>query len=342
MRAVLLAAGEGKRLRPATLSRPKPFLPLAGTTLFNHNLRCLNELGVRDPVVVINYMKERVSQLLDSIGIRWVDQGEPKGTGHALMVAREWVRGKFVVSYSDVYLPCKVFREAASVNSDYVVVAARVETPWEFGVIKLEDGKFKGIVEKPPRGEEPSNLVVAGLFVFNDSIFDYLELLKPSPRGEYELTEAITTAAEKDIAVVISDEWLDAGRPRDFLKAQRILFNGSRVHETSRVINSKIIPPVIVGPNSEVRDSTIGPFVYLEGENRVSNATVSDSVLMRGSEVLESDVSWAILADGSRVLKSKAVPGPEGFSLVTAPEVVIIGCLLSSERAWSSKRCTSS
>ncbi len=341
MKAVLLAAGEGKRLRPATLSRPKPFLPIAGTTLFHHNLSCLRRAGVTDFLVVVNYMKDRVTKILERDGLSWIDQGEPMGTGHAVMVTRGTMSGRFFVSYSDVYLPCGVFEKASRSASDFVVVAAEVEKPWEFGVILLEGGKFKGIIEKPRKGEEPSNLVVAGLFVFNESIYDYLDRISVSPRGEYELTDAITQASkEVNVEVIISHKWADAGRPFDFLRVQRFMMNGVQVHETSEVRGSKIIPPVIIGPDVRVEGSVLGPYVYLEGSNEVIDSELSDAVVMKGSSINSSTVKWAIISDNNLVESSKLLPGPEGFSAVTAPDISLEGCTMSSVRVWSEEDCS--
>ncbi len=341
MKAVLLAAGEGKRLRPATLSRPKPFLPIAGTTLFHHNLHCLKRAGVNDFLVIINYMKEKVVKILEKDGLLWIDQGEPKGTGHAVMATKGAISGKFFVAYSDVYLPCDVFERASRSTSDFVVVAAEVEKPWEFGVIMLEEGKFRGIVEKPRKGEEPSNLVIAGLFMFNDSIYDYLDRISVSPRGEYELTDAITQASKDvEIEVIVSHKWMDAGRPPDFLRVQRFMMNGVQVHETSEVRDSKLIPPVIIGPHVRVKSSIVGPYVYLEGNNEVFDSELSDAVVMIGSSLSSSTIKWAIISENNRIDSSKLLPGPEGFSAVTAPNISLEGCTISSARIWSEKDCS--
>ncbi len=342
MNAVLLAAGEGKRLRPATLSRPKPFLPIAGTTLFHHNLSCLKNSGADDFLVVINYMKDKVSKIVEGEGLSWVDQGEPKGTGHAVMVVRGKVSGRFFVSYSDVYLPCEVFKRAADSRSDFVIVAAEVDKPWEFGVIVLDRGRFKGIVEKPERGKEPSNLVIAGLFLFEDSIFDYLDKIRLSPRGEYELTDAITQAAEDvDVDVIVSPEWMDAGRPQDFLSVQRMLMSETVIHETAEVKDSRVIPPVVIGPNVRVEGSVVGPYVYLEGDNEVYDSKISDSVVMRGSWLRSSFVEGAIISDKNLIKSSKLTYGEEGFSAVTAPGISLVECSLSSARVWSERDCSS-
>ncbi len=349
MKAALLAAGKGKRLRPATEARPKPLLPIAGSTLFEFNFSLIRD---KETYAVVSYRKELFVELSDRLGFRVIDQGRPMGTGHAVMRLGEEVRDDFLLLYSDIYLPPDSIGriESLSDSFDHVVAVTPVDRPWEFGVVELSSGLLRRIVEKPRRGEEPSNLIVAGAFYLSQTILDHLMDVPLSPRGEIELTDALTLAASRGerVGVVTISPWVDAGRPRDFLLAQRYLMNdmigGERPLPSGYTLEGDILlsgtgaledsemegPAVVAGL---VRESTIGSYTYLEGGSSVTGSKVTNSVIMRGSEVLRSSISDSLVADEGRI---------EGSSLegcVTAPSLRVVGCTLTGERIWEGREC---
>ncbi len=353
MRAVLLAAGEGKRLRPVTLERPKPVIPLAGFSLAHYHLSLLSSLGVDEVAVVVGFGEEKVKAILGDgrelgVEITYVRQDHQLGTAHALMVAERWLGGSepFLLIYSDVYLPPntpKALLSAIEENgAEAAVAVASVERPWEFGVVEADSrGRLRRIVEKPRRGEEPSNLVIAGAFALRRSIFDELRNTKPSPRGELELTDSITMLASRsDVLLVrVGDRWTDAGRPGDLLKASAYLLddvaesrlprtllklvNGRFYLKKSTEEGAEIRPPVFVGTGAVLKEGSIlGPYAVLEGFNSVgSGSSVEYSILLSGSSVgARSRVKRAILCSNSSLPpETEALPGDGGFSVVVGP-----------------------
>ncbi len=353
MRAVLLAAGEGKRLRPVTLDRPKPVIPLAGFSLAHYHLSLLSSLGVDEVAVVVGFGEEKVRAALGDgrelgLEITYVRQDRQLGTAHALMVAEQWLEGSepFLLIYSDVYLPPNTPKALLSAieeeGAEAAVAVATVERPWEFGVVEADPrGRLRRIVEEPKRGEEPSNLVIAGAFAFRRSIFGELRGTKPSPRGELELTDSITMLASRSDVLLVSvgDRWTDAGRPGDLLKASAYLLDdvaGSRLPqallkivsgrfylEKSAGEGAKIIPPAFVGIDVVLEgDSVLGPYSVLEGFNSVgSGSSVEYSLLLNGSSVgAGSRVKRAILCSNSSLPPgTKALSGDGGFSVVVGP-----------------------
>ncbi len=349
MKAALLAAGKGKRLRPATEARPKPLLPIAGSTLFEYNLSLVQNLEV---YAVVSYRKELFIDLSRRLGFRIVDQGRPMGTGHAVMKLGEVVRDDILLLYADIYLPPDSVERILSYRDryDHVVAVTPVERPWEFGVVELSSGLLKRIVEKPKRGEEPSNLIVAGAFLLSQSIFDHLMDVTLSPRGEIELTDALTLAASRGerVGVVTISPWVDAGRPLDFLLAQKYLLNdvisGERTPPSGYTLEGDILisstgvvedseldgPSVIAG---SLRKSTLGPYSYLETGSGAYRSKIMNSIVMTGSSVLDSLVTDSLITDGSSV---------EGSTLarsVTAPSSRVINCELEEEKVWESREC---
>lgn len=321
LKAALLAAGKGNRLRPATDYIPKPLLPIACSTLLESNLLQVRRFG--EVYVVVCHKKELFREYETRYDLRLVDQGEPLGTGHAVLKLADLVKEDLLLVYSDVYLP-PGFLDAMLAEKDrydHLVAVSPVERPWEFGVVRRDGPLLKGIVEKPRKGEEPSNLVVAGAFVLSQSIFDVLRRLGPSPRGEVELTSALTEAAKRGerVGVIEVKPWVDAGRREDFLKAQELLLrdllsglreipSGFRVEgfliigEHASISESRLEGPSCI--DAEVESSTIGPNVYLQ-ESKVMRSRVRDSVVMRGSLLLGSEVISSIVSMGVSISDSR-------------------------------------
>jgi len=349
LKAALLAAGKGKRLRPATEARPKPLLPIAGSTLFEYNFSLISDLQV---YAVVSYRKELFIDLSQRLNFKVVDQGKPMGTGHAVMKLGEEVKDDILLIYADIYLPPDSVERILSYRDryDHVVAVTPVERPWEFGVVELSSGLLRRIVEKPRRGEEPSNLIVAGAFFLSQSIFDHLMDVTLSPRGEIELTDALTLAASRGerVGVVTISPWVDAGRPSDFLLAQKYLLNdvisGERSPPEGYVLEGDILisstgviesselegPSVVAGL---LRESTLGPYSYLEAGSRVANSKVLNSIVMRGSSVLKSEVTDSLIADDG------VVEGSTLTSSVTAPSSRIVNCEIEGEKVWESRVC---
>ncbi|MEM3371495.1 MAG: sugar phosphate nucleotidyltransferase [Candidatus Korarchaeum sp.] len=324
MKAALLAAGKGNRLRPATDLIPKPLLPIACSTLLGHNLLQLTQF--QDIYVVVCYMRELFREYERKYGLKLIDQGEPLGTGHAVLKLADFVRDDLLLVYSDIYLPPGFLNDmlAKKDKYDHLVAVAPVERPWEFGVIEKEGSLLKRIVEKPRRGEEPSNLVVAGAFLLSQSIFDVLARLGPSPRGEIELTSALTEVARRGerVGLVEVHPWVDAGRREDFLRAQELLLRDllsgyRRVPEGFRVEGSLVVggdasalESTFLGPsciNARVENSTVGPNVYLQRDSVVMRSKVRDSVVMTGSLIESSEVLSSIVSGDARILNSVVI-----------------------------------
>ncbi len=351
MKAVLLAAGKGKRLRPATEARPKPLLPIAGSTLFEYNLSVISDFP--NVYVVVSYGKELFQELADGYGFTPVDQGEPMGTGHAVLKLGEVTRDDLLLIYSDIYLPPGTREKILSYTDryDHVVAVTPVDRPWEFGVVELEDGLLKRIVEKPPKGEEPSNLIIAGAFFLSQTIFDHVREVGPSPRGEIELTDALTRAAKEGerIGVVEISPWVDAGRPDDFLRAQKLLLDdvieGKRSPPKGyRIEGDLLISGDVDLSNSEVSGpsalgecllakSKVGPYSYLEHHSEITHCVVSNSIIMRRSKLSFSSIESSLITDGSVIITSDL------RRVITAPSVRVEGCSLSEEKLWENKFC---
>ncbi len=299
MKAVILAAGKGERLQPITHTRPKPLVPILDKPLIVWTLEALRSVGVDEAVVVVSYMADAVARALEEYraeipSVRLVDQGEELGTGDALMKAAGLVEGDFLVVYGDLLVEETVLRKLVDAPGDAVLGAVRVPNPWDYGVLRVSpDMRLQGIVEKPPRGSEPSNLVNAGVYRFSDDVFSYLEGVGLSPRGEVELTDAVTAmAGERRVTVVelSSDEWFEVGKPWNVLEANRRKLDALRSQEVRGEVEdgARLKGPVVVEEGAVVRSGSyiVGPAYIGRGASVGPNSYIrSYTVLGRGSRV---------------------------------------------------------
>ena len=308
MQSIILAAGEGSRMRPLTANTPKVMLPVAGKPLLEEIILRAIDAGSDRFVIVVGYQADRVrSHFGDGsrLGVRieYAVQERQLGTGHALMAAESKAADHFLVLNGDVLPDTDSLR--AMGREDAAVSAIRVDDPTRYGVFLEENGIFKSVVEKSP--EPPSNLANAGIYVLNRSVFDVLRAMPLSERGEYELTDALNSlAARETIKIVNLKSWLEIGRPWDILAANetmlkalepRILgdvepgatLKGSvSVGENSQIMAGAYIEgPVIIGENCKIGPNCyIRPSTCIGDDVRVGNAVeIKNSAIFSGTKI---------------------------------------------------------
>ena len=313
MKAVILAAGEGQRLRPLTYTRPKHMIPVAGKPILEYLINALKESGIEEILIVVNYGADAIREYFgDGSGygakIEYIYQKEISGTAGAILSAREYVNGPFLAVNGDILVSpdaIKLVMDKFNMGGSAVVLAAvRVSRPEEFGVLKVKDEELIDIMEKPAT-DIPSNLVNAGIYAFSPDIFDYIGRTRVTEGGELEITYSIRLMVNENRRVSVvemsGEKWLDIGRPWDLLEANaRILcqIKPSILGEVEE--GARIKGPVFVGEGALIRSgsyvegpvfigcgSEIGPNCYIRpytsiGRNvRVGNACeVKNSILM--------------------------------------------------------------
>ena len=223
MQCVILAAGEGTRMRPLTLTMPKPLVPVCGVPLIEHIVRPLPAI-IDELIIVIGYKGEMIREYCGTEfhgkKVTYVQQENPKaGTADALMYAHGIAKEKFLVLYADDIHGAPALAEV--VMKEAGMLAARSETPEKFGVLVLnEDGSLREIVEKPL--VPPSNYVNIGGFVVTEEIFAIHTALSSS--GEYYLTDTVTEYAKTHpVTVVEQAVWIPVGCPEDIPKAEAVV-----------------------------------------------------------------------------------------------------------------------
>ena len=199
MKAVILAAGKGERLKPLTETRPKHLIPLGGRPLLEWTLLRLKEVGVSNVLLVTHFMEEQIKMYfgdgsLLGMSIKYIHQEEMMGTADAFSIAEEYVGSEnFIGMYGDLFVSpntLRVLLENHNLDETNISVLP-VDDPSQWGIVDLEDSYVRRIVEKPPPEEAPSNLANAGLYVFNPKIFQSIRETGLSTRNEYEITDSL-------------------------------------------------------------------------------------------------------------------------------------------------------
>ncbi len=234
MKAVLLAAGEGTRLRPLTEDKPKGMVEVAGKPILTHCFEQLAELGADELLVVVGYMKETIIEHygddFEDIPITYAHQREQNGLAHALLTVEEYIDEPFMLMLGDNIFRANLQDVLNRQQEDRADAAFLVEeVPWEeasrYGVCDTNKyGEIVEVVEKPD--DPPSNLVMTGFYTFTPAIFHACHLVQPSNRGEYEISDAVDLLLQsgRTIDAIRMDGWrIDVGYPEDRDRAEQLL-----------------------------------------------------------------------------------------------------------------------
>ncbi len=237
MKAVVLAAGEGTRLRPLTEDKPKGMVEVAGKPILTHCFEQLAELGADELLVVVGYMKETIIEHygddFEGIPITYAHQREQKGLAHALLTVEEHIDEAFVLMLGDNVFRANLQDVVNRQHEDRADAAFLVEeVPWEeasrYGVCDTNKyGEIVEVVEKPD--DPPSNLVMTGFYTFTPAIFHACHLVQPSGRDEYEISDAVDLLLQsgRTIDAIRMDGWrVDVGYPEDRDRAEQLLQDG--------------------------------------------------------------------------------------------------------------------
>lgn len=307
MQTIVLAAGQGTRMRPLTDSIPKPMLPVAGQPIVAHTLGAAIAAGATELVLVVGYQAEDVESYFGDtyrgVPITYVEQTEQRGTAHAVRTASTTLKdAPFVVLNGDALYDTASL--ARLYDAGPAVGTYRVDDPSQYGVLELDGDHVTGVIEKPP--DPPSDLINTGAYVFPAEARDLLDV-DASERGELELTDVLATVCDHyDVTPVPFDRWLDVGRPWELLEANEwkladldpeieghvsddATLRGTVVVEEGTTIEPGVVidgPAYIsegasVGPNAYVRGHTyLGPDVHVGHSVEIKN-----SVIMAGTNV---------------------------------------------------------
>lgn len=300
MKAIILSAGEGTRMRPLTLTKPKTMLPVAGKPIIQYNIESLRDSEVTDILLIVNYKESMVRNYFKDgkelgVNITYKTQKELSGTANAIGYGENFVDNEFIVLNGDIILDndliTNIIDEYSKNNSDTLMVLTEVEDPTLFGVVELEGDVVKKIIEKPTLEEAPSNYVNTGIYIFNNDIFDKINKTEKSSRGEYEITDSLAMQIEdnKTIWGFKSDKkWLDVGRPWELIE-----INEYFLEEITTNIKGKVEPGAHIHGNIYLGEgSVIKSGVYITGSVYIGeNCDIGPNCYIRGSSYFGDNVN---------------------------------------------------
>jgi glucose-1-phosphate thymidylyltransferase len=321
MKALILAGGAGTRLRPITHTRAKQLVPVANTPILFYGIQAMVAAGITDIGVIIGDTGPEVREALGDgsrFGARvtYIPQEAPLGLAHCVLIAHDFLGDEDFVMYlgdnlleQDLAAFVEAF-ESARAGADppaAQILLKQVPDPHRFGIASLDEhGNVVSLVEKP--ADPPSDLALVGVYLFDRTIHDAVRAIRPSARGELEITDAIQWLIDSGHRVrteLLTGWWIDTGKLTPLLEANRLLLEKleTRVEGTvderstidgrvvveagAEIVNSTLRGPVAIAAGTRVVDSFIGPFTAIGADCEILNSEIEHSVLMEKARVLD-------------------------------------------------------
>jgi bifunctional UDP-N-acetylglucosamine pyrophosphorylase/glucosamine-1-phosphate N-acetyltransferase len=309
MKALVLAAGEGTRMKPLTSKLPKPLLPVAGKPCIRHTVDALKKAKVTEIVFVVGFQRKEIQQYLEAIpGIdaSFIEQKKRLGTAHAIGMAQTLMKDPFLCLNGDVVATSKTIKGMMKSFKDRggpVMAVAEVEDPKGYGIVNVDTstGLVKNILEKPKR--VTSKLINTGLYLFTADIFEAIDKTQQSPRGEYEITESISKLQDKASPFQMEEAYIDISVPWDLLTANEFLMEGLKGQVKKGQLESGVTVHgnLVLGKGTTVKSGTyiegnviigegakIGPGTYLRGSTYIGDRChIGGSVEIKNSIVMD-------------------------------------------------------
>ncbi|MEM0373828.1 MAG: glucose-1-phosphate thymidylyltransferase [Sulfolobaceae archaeon] len=329
MEAVILHGGQGTRLRPLTHTGPKQLIKVAGKPVSQWVLEQIRDAGIREIIIVLgdNNPMKVVEYYGDGtkfgVNIHYVYQGKARGLADAIYRVKDLVSDKFIVYLGDNLVPYDL-NKFSKFEGSASILLARVENPNRFGVAVIKDNKVIKLVEKPK--ELISDLALVGVYGFTRDIFEAIEKIRPSWRGELEITDAIQYLIDQGKEVkyeIVDGWWKDTGTPKDILEANYFLLDRYTVRriegevknstvdgrvtiENGAIIeNSTIRGPAYIGSGSIIRNSYIGPFTSIGNNCIVEYSEVEYSVILDNVKIKGISLMDSLIGNNSTIEKGE-------------------------------------
>ena len=316
MKLVIPMAGRGTRLRPHSLTTPKPLLPVAGPMLIERIIASFAasvDRKITDIAFVLGDFGQETEQRLADMALRFgaephfFQQHEALGTAHAVHCAASVLSGEIIVAFADTLF--RVSEQVDLDNADSIIWLKKVDDPSRFGVAVIENGRITRFVEKPT--EPVSNMAIIGVYYFREGerLLNELQYLMDNDirghKNEFDLTDAIDRLLRKNSLFKAADveEWLDFGTIPAWLASTAAVLDREKDQHADVLSckESRIIPPCFIGQNATITKSTIGPYASIGDDCTVINSNVSNSIIMDNTAITGSRLTNATVGSHSTV-----------------------------------------
>ncbi len=354
MKALITSGGRGTRLRPITHTKNKHLIPIANKPILHYAIDYLREAGISEVGVVYSAESTEVPDALGDgsrfgVKLTHIPQEAPLGLAHVVKISRDFIGDEpFVFYLGDNMIVGGISRFVEAferAGSNCHLTLAMVKDPERFGVPELRDGRIVGIEEKP--AQPKSRYAVAGIYLYDGSIFEACENIAPSARGELEISDAHQYLLDHGKSVSYSEItgwWKDTGKPIDLLEANRLilehhapaedgtvddrsaLFGNVVLEPGSRVVNSVIRGPAIIGRESLVEDSYIGPFTSIYHDCVIRRSEIEYSIVLARCRIdnVDSRIEGSLLGDDVEILRAGDKPRVNRFMLSDHSRVEVV------------------
>lgn len=353
MKALILSGGKGTRLRPLTYTGAKQLVPVANKPILWYGIEGIVAAGITDIGIIIS--PETGEEVKNKTGngelfgakITYILQEKPAGLAHAVKVAQDFLgETPFIMYLGDNLIETELtqFLHNFKKNKlDALILLRPVANPTAFGVAKVDDkGKVLELIEKPKN--PPSNLALVGIYFFSKKIHKAIAKIKPSPRGELEITDAIQQLINDQKTVEacnLEGWWLDTGKKDDLLSANQIILDTItsdlqieidshskimgrvQIGEGTQVINSTIRGPVIIGKNCHIENCFIGPYSSIADEVKLIDTDIENSVILQGAKIMGIQQRIVDSVIGQRVQLIPAPPRPKALRFMVGDDSLI-------------------
>jgi len=354
VKALIASGGRGTRLRPLTHTQNKHLIPIANKPILHYAIEAVAGAGIEEIGIIHNSDSQEVPNAIGN-GKRWgvkityIPQDSPLGLAHVVRIGQKFIgKDNFVFYLGDNMVVGGVKRfvdEFERSGCNCHLTLSRVKDPERFGVPEIKNGKIIGVVEKPKKPK--SQFAVAGIYIYDQHIFEACKNIKPSKRGELEISDAHQYLIDKGYTVGYSEItgwWKDTGKPVDLLEANRLILDNiqSRIEgdvdssssvagklileKGAKIINSVVRGPAIIGKNAVIENSYIGPFTSIGDESVIKNSEVEFSILLSQCKIIDVKIriEGSLLGNEAEIVEASGKPHVHRFMIGDQSRVEVV------------------
>jgi glucose-1-phosphate thymidylyltransferase len=355
MKGLILSGGKGTRMRPLTYTSAKQLIPVANKPVLAYGIEAIVAAGIEDIAIIVS--PETGDEIRDCIkdgsrfraNITYLEQEAPRGLAHAVLTAEQFLRdAPFVMYLGDNLLQhgiTPLVEEYRSLDCNSEILLTKVPNPSQFGVAELSsDGRVVKLTEKP--AQPKSDLALVGVYMFDRNIFDAAKAIKPSKRGELEITDAIQWLLDHNFTVhphIVKGWWKDTGKIEDMLEANRTVLDtfehdvrgniqGSSaiegkvvIEEGAQIIDSVVRGPAIIGRDARVTHAYVGPYTSIGNGCSLENCEIENSIVLENSTIasVNGRIEASLIGKNVKITRTHRKPAAYRFMLGDNSEVGI-------------------